>query len=63
MRRRPPTACRAEADDLVKQAFIRLAIVMANRDCDKDNDVMYHFNDGDKRYEVTIKVDGKPIKG
>ena len=52
-----------EADDLVKQAFIRLAIVMANRDCDMDNDVMYHFNDDGKRYEVTIKVDGKPIKG
>ena len=43
-------------EDLILQVFARLAIIVAERDCDKDNDMKYHFDYENKRYDVTIEI-------
>ena len=44
--------------DLVEQAFIRLAVSIADKHKDIDNDITYCFNCSDVYYEVTIKKEG-----
>lgn len=44
------------SEDLILQVFARLAIIVAERDCDKDNDMKYHIDYENKRYDVTIEI-------
>lgn len=42
--------------DLLEQAFTRLAIMLADKYCNEDNDITYHFNYDNVRYDVIIKT-------
>lgn len=44
------------SEDLILEVFARLAIIVAERDCDKDNGMEYHFDYENKRYDVTIEI-------
>lgn len=44
------------SEDLILQVFARLAIIVAERDCDKDNNMKYHIDYENKRYDVTIEI-------
>ena len=46
-------------EDMIAQAFSRLAIILGYTNCDKDNNVCYHFDYLNKHFKVTIEVGGK----
>lgn len=46
-------------EDLIAQAFSRLAIILGYTNCDKDNDICYHFDYLNKHFKVTIEVSEK----
>lgn len=46
-------------EDLIAQAFSRLAIILGYTNCDKDNNICYHFDYLNKRFKVTIEVSEK----
>lgn len=48
-------------EDLLLQAFARLAILMAEKDC-KEDAMKYHFDYGNKRYDVTLEVKDGEVK-
>lgn len=46
-------------EDMIAQAFSRLAIVLRYTNCDNDNDICYHFDYLNKHFKVTIEVSEK----
>ncbi len=49
-------------EDLLLQAFARLAILMAEKDC-KEDAMRYNFDYGNKRYCVTVEIkDGEQTR-
>lgn len=48
-------------EDLLLQAFARLAILMAEKDC-KEDAMRYNFDYDNKRYCVTVEIKDGEVK-
>ena len=46
--------CEKNEVDLLEQALTRLIILVADKYCDSDNDIAYHFDYNNAHYDVLI---------